>query len=73
MTKEQLNYKIKQVSMMSKDELEAFARTISLSEASDNVKRLLNKAIDLRFIELGKVSALCVEAMITDFEYLDLY
>ena len=72
MKKELLDSHITKVAFMDRDSLEVFARTVSVSSASNESKGILNKSIDLRFKELDRVSVLLEESEIALFENEDI-
>ena len=72
MKKELLESYITKVAFMDRDSLEVFSRTVSVSGASEESKRILNKSIDSRFKELDRVSVLLAESEIALFENEDI-
>lgn len=72
MKKELLESHITKVAFMDRDSLEVFARTVSVSSASDESKGILNKSIDSRFKELDRVSVLLEASEIALFENEDI-
>ena len=71
MNKKQLRKKCLEIIDMNKGELISFAGQLSLSDLEDKPRRFLQKALDLRLMELrGVVSP---EAVCCDFKEVDLW
>ena len=73
MTKQKLIDTVHKIVLMSKDQLEIFAREVSTSQVDEKARYFLNRAIDLRFEEFDNVSAIAAESELALFEYEDEY
>ena len=72
MIKTKLAETINKIGSMNNEDLEVFARYISSLQIDRESEREINRAIDLRFSELDKVSAMVEESDIALFEYEDI-